>query len=428
MWLKSNLLRKGFFLSAIFFLGVLFSCKDDGALVPEFNASSLGVLDTIITVTSSTVYGDSIRTDRVSRSLFGKLNDGTFGLSSSEFYTQFLMPSSSLNTDPLTPEDIDSVVLILAYDGAYGFSSTQDIIVYELADTLGSNTEYYSDDSIAIKPVILGTGKISLDPSILSDTGVVRIRLSDELGKNIVNPDSGGGEFSTQAEWLNFFKGVKVSAGSIDPIQGDGAIVYFNLLDSRTKLNVYFTSPGDSSQFSFIVAPEAQRFAHFDHDHSSTLLEADIDNTTSESNYLASLGASRIRLSFDDLEQLSADLGIIAINRAELIFPFEDPVITQYTAPDKTVVIMRGDEGNWILPTDWTKNGSDYFGGELDLVSNQYKFNLASTFHEMINLGDYERELFLSVSGNSVVGNRVIMNSGGNTKRKMYVHLTYTKK
>ncbi|HAW52442.1 MAG TPA: hypothetical protein DCX54_08980, partial [Flavobacteriales bacterium] len=108
MKIKCPLLRKDGILSAIFFLIVLISCKDEGALVPEFNSALLNLNDTAISVTSVTIIADSIRTDRVSRSLCGKLNDRSFGLTSSEFYTQIYMPSEALNTTSINPDNIDS--------------------------------------------------------------------------------------------------------------------------------------------------------------------------------------------------------------------------------------------------------------------------------------------------------------------------------
>ena len=432
MKIKCPLLRKDGILSAIFFLIVLISCKDEGALVPEFNSALLNLNDTAISVTSVTIIADSIRTDRVSRSLCGKLNDRSFGLTSSEFYTQIYMPSEALNTTSINPDNIDSVVLQLAYDQSYGYPASQQLFVYELLEDLNdsSSAEYYSTSGASINGTPLGYATISANPTdTIRDSApeVVRIKLDVELGRRFA-----GKEFNSQSEWLDFFKGIKVSPGPTNPSQGEGAIVYFNLLNSKTKLHVYYNKVDSSEgRFSFIVESAAQRFSHFAHDYTGSDLFTSLGNTGDQVNYLSSLAGSNIKLTFDGLEKLSADLGPIAINKAELIVPFEDPVITEYNPPSKAVILYKNDADDWVLPIDWYKNGSSYFGGTIDLVKKEYRFNLASTLHELINLGEYNRELVLTISGSSVTANRLVMNSGVKNpvtnKREIYLHLTYTK-
>ncbi|MEQ8324965.1 MAG: DUF4270 family protein [Vicingaceae bacterium] len=422
------LLRKGIFLSAIFFLATMVACKDDGQLVPSFNSSLLNLNDTIIAVNSSTAMGDSVRTDRVSRSLFGKLNDATFGKSTAEFYSQLYMPSSALNTSGIDESDVDSVVLYLAYENAYGYAGIQEIMAYELSEGLDSS-EYYSTSSAAFIDPALGSGMINVNPAdtINDSFYVARIPIDPELGRRIVREQI----FDDQQSWLAFFKGIRVAPGAVDPAQGEGSILYFNLLNSASKLTVYYRgADGNTDKFSFVVQSASQRFANFDHDLSGTALLTDIDQTTGQYNYLTSMAGSYIKINLNGLEELSAALGPVAVNKAELVLPFEEPFISEYSVPAKTVLIVKDDiSDEWVLPIDWFKNGSDFFGGDLDPVKKEYRFNIPSTVHEMLNLGDYERSLFLSVSGNSVTANRLALSSGNsaNPGRKIYVHLTYTK-
>jgi hypothetical protein len=323
-------------------------------------------------------------------------------------------------------------VLQLAYDQSYGYPASQQLYVYELLEDLNdsSSAVYYSTSSASVNVIPLGFATISVDPTdTIYDSAprLVRIKLDSELGRRFA-----GQEFNSQSEWLDFFKGIKVSPGQTDPSQGEGAIVYFNLLNRKSKLHVYYNK-ADSTEglFSFVVESAAQRFAHFNHNYAGSELFASLGNSSSQVNYLSSLAGSNIKMTFDDLEKLSAALGPIAINKAELIVPFQDPFITEYSPPSKAVILYKNDAEDWILPIDWYKNGSSYFGGTLDLKYKEYRFNLASTMHELINLGEYNRELVLTISGSSVTANRLVMNSGvKNTaanKREIYLHLTYTK-
>ena len=419
-------MRKGIFLSATFFLAIIHSCKEDGQLTPDFNTSQLQLNQVVVSATTSTYPGDSVRTDRVSRSLFGKLNDNFFGLTSSEIYTQIYMPSSALNTGDILESDVDSVILYLAYDGSYGYSYEHEIKVFELEESLDSS-EYYSTSSAAYDPTALGSTTFLANPAdTVNDTfNVVRIPLDLELGKRIIREQ----EFADQDAWLSFFRGLRLAPGDADPSAGEGNIVYFDMLRDQTKLTVYYKKTDNTSgSFSFIVG--GQRFAKFQQKQSGTELEADLNKEDGSRNYLMSMAGSYVKVKLDNLEALHKELGKVAVNKAELFIPFQDPAITEYIVPDRTVLIVKDKtNGGWTLPVDYDKNGLDFLGGSLDPVNKQYTFNLASTVHEMLNLGDYNRELYLSVSGNAVSASRIALNSGNaaNTERKIYLLLTYTK-
>ena len=121
--------------SAIFFLTFINACKEEGELLPEYNTSGIIVSEMNIDVSSSTVEGDTVRTDRVSSMLLGKLYDNTYGLSTADYYTQFFLTTSSF-TVPDGISGFDSLVLFLAYTGHYGFASDQEVTIYELNEAL----------------------------------------------------------------------------------------------------------------------------------------------------------------------------------------------------------------------------------------------------------------------------------------------------
>ena len=119
----------------------------------------------------------------------------------------------------------------------------------------------------------------------------------------------------------------------------------------------------------------------------------------------------------------------ISINKAELVIPYDEPLFPEYDPADRLVLIMKDETETWVLPLDWFKSGADYFGGSVDLANSEYRFNLSSTLHDVINNGNTDLELFISISGNSVTGNRLKLFSGDgvNAKKKIYLLLTYSK-
>ena len=336
----SRKLRKAALLSAILFMAMPFACREDGSVVPEFNSSNSDFSDTILEVSTTTVEGDSILTTSTSRNPLGKLNDAVFGLSVSQFFSQVRMSSSSLDIEDNI--QFDSAVLYLAYDGFYGFPAEFDVIVNELTEDFESDSDYYSTMSIASSATELGRASLSIaETDTFGDsTYVLRIRLDDELADRI----KGEGSFSSQSAWLTFFKGIRVS---VDPAYlpsgaglGEGAIVYFNLLSDLTKLSLYYQSSSSTLSEDFVIDSDARRFSRFDNEYSPAL-EALIGKEGEEFNFISAMSGPRTRITFPGVSGLSSKLGKIAVNKAELVIPYEDPEGENYLPPDRNLIIVK---------------------------------------------------------------------------------------
>lgn len=415
-------LRKGLFLSAILFFGLFNACKEDGTVVPTFNSSNLNFGDTILDVTSITVRGDSILTSGTSRNLLGKLNDAIYGLTEANFYSEFYLSTSSLNI----PSDVnfDSVVLFMAYDNFYGYQAQQTVNVYELSERL-TEDEYRNSSTAPYETELLGTQNLSITSSDTfgDSTYVLRIRLADELATRLKEKEN----FADQNEWLDFFKGLHVTTdpAEIPSDAGEGAIVYFDMLSTRTKISFFYQDDGSTTSLDFPVFTESKRFSHFENTYSSNL-EALLDKEGEPYNYIFANAGSRTEIGFVGLDKLLAQAPII-INKAELIIPYEDPIPDNYDPPNRNVIILKEDDGTFVLPPDYFIGGNDFFGGSLDEVNKEYRFNLASTMHDIINNGNSDRKLYLTISGAAVSANRLTLNSGQHPDRKIFLILTYTK-
>lgn len=420
-----NWLRKGLFLSAILFLTLPFGCKEDGDVVPDFNSSNLNFGDTIIHVKSATVAGDSVLSSNTSRNLLGKINDMTYGLSEAEFYTQVQLKSSSLNI----PDEVnfDSIVLFLAYDNFYGFPYEQEVRVYELNEAFDDEKEYYSNQTIAASDVLLGSStlKIAESDTFGDSTYVLRIKLDQSLATRIKDQ----GVFSNQAAWLEFFKGIKVTTDDLaipsDAGDGSGAVVYFNLLSKNTNMSVFYQGTEGTESYEFVVKTDGNRFSSFKNTYSDSL-NAVLNNEELSYNFISAMAGTRTRISLQDIAAWAAKAPIV-INKARLVIPYEEGFTLVNEPPDRNVIIMKDDAGAWVLPPDFLKGGSEYFGGKVDKVNREYSFNLASTLHDMINNANFDQDLYLSVSGSAVSANRLKLNSGSRSKREIILILSYTK-
>ena len=128
-----------------------FSCKkatDEIGVdfIPKGNQHGSLVADSF-DIKAYTVKEDSLKIDSLTSNLLGALNDGSFGTSSANLYTQILL--REINVDFGTNPTIDSIVLSLARDvevPTYGHeNSTVDLDIYRMDEIIEKEKKYYSN-------------------------------------------------------------------------------------------------------------------------------------------------------------------------------------------------------------------------------------------------------------------------------------------
>lgn len=416
-------LRKVYLLSALLFI-LLSSCRNDGSLVPQFNTAILNIGDTVVMATSATTPGDSLLTSGViSRNIVGKVNDDIFGLSKAELYTEFYMPQSSLTLH----EDFiafDSIVLELGYNGYFGYDYEQAFEVYEITEAMDDQS-YYSNRSVATSDVLLGSAKLEVNSSdtlFTDSTYILKIKLDNDFGTKIVEQRV----FNDQAAFLELVKGLHIkSSDNKEPNPGEGAMIYFDLRSSLTRLKMYYPDiDGSPTSLNFTVSSAATRFSSLENSYASSLVNA-FGKEDLPFNYVSALAGPRTRIRFDGVHDFAAQLPL-GINKAELVIPYEDQPISNYPPPERLSLIKKDSEGNFVVLEDQILSLA-YFGGNLELSNQQYRFDLAKEFHDMITTGDYDREFYLAVSGGAVIANRLVLNSGIHPTRPIHLVVTFTK-
>ena len=422
------LLRKALFLSAIFFLTLLFSCKKDGELVPDFDNGNLEVFFTdTFSIEANVVQEDSLRTDISNTNLLGYYNDHIFGPSSSSIYTQVLLTGTSVDfgTTPI----LDSIVLSLDFQGFYGDGFPMDIEVYKLIDSLDPNTDYYSNSNASREPTPIASARFS--PNSSSD---LLITLDASLGNALL----ANAPYADNAALDPILKGLyiatKDSVNSIIIGKKRGSIAYFDLNSANSKVTLFYhynNVPKNSYSYDFSINSEGVKFSHFEHNYSGTDVEAHLNNSPTKDTsviYVSSMAGVKTKIDIPNIKDLVKD-GSVTINKAELIFTVQNGTEGLYESALSTLSLVGIDEtGASVFLTDFFE-GTDHFGGTV--VNNgtykTYTFNISRHIHKLLYNTPTDYGMYLIASGSTVKANRSVIYSENSSIYKINLEITYSK-
>ncbi len=383
-----------------------------------------------LTVNAYTLGEDSVRSDRTAMYLLGTLNDPVFGKSQASFCTQLNIPSSSVVFPTSTV--VDSVVLSLVYRGYYGddkYINPLQVNVFEINDKLYNDSSYYSTHTVE-KKMFLGTKTCipNLRDSVIVSDGKypphMRIHLDKNLGKRIIEA-AYNGDLANNTLFTDFFKGILVES---TPTNIGGRLYYFDLLNTNTKLTMYYTTDDGAASFSFPINEKCVRFNMFQHDYS--VASSDFQNQLSnnpvptEKLYLQSRGGTKINLDFPTINSLINPYPVL-INKAELVFYIdtEDYTSNIYPIPAKLTLVKYREDGSYSFISD---QSSPTFGGEYDSDKKEYRFNISRHIQTILKETTEDFGIALIVSGASTRGDRVVLNGMLGGEKKPRLCITYT--
>ena len=346
-------------------------------------------------IVAETEHIDSLSTKASSLSLVGDLNDPIFGNSNLSFYTQLGLTSNSIKWDE--GATTDSIVLQMIYSGYYGDTLTPlTLKVYEVAESMsGDSMTYYSNTSFAhgeelanytFSPRPRTRGNID-DDSLT--TAVVRIPIDNALGEKFISNES---QFASNTAFMNYFNGLYVSC---EPVSGTGSICYFNLLNTKSYLRIYYHSDNDTTFYDFNVSDKYIRFNHFDHDYTTAQTPIVFDDTTnSQYLYVQSTAGVRSRLTFPNITQWAKDMNTnVLINEAKLIMTGANGMINgvdndtlMFSQPAQLVVVKAKEDGSYsILPDQLV--GTAYYNGMYDPKTDQVWFRISEYVQDLVLAG-----------------------------------------
>lgn len=337
---------------------------------------------------------DSLSTKAASLSLVGDLNDPIFGNSNLSFYTQIGLTSNSIKWGE--GATTDSIVLQMIYSGYYGDTLTPlTLKVYEVTENMsGDSLTYYSNTSFAYGDELANytfsprpKTRANIDDDSLT-AAVIRIPVDNALGERFINNES---QFASNSTFMSYFKGLHIAC---EPVSGTGSICYFNLLNTKSYLRIYYHNDYDTTFYDFNVSDKYIRFNHFEHDYNTATNPIAFNDTTNQYLYIQSTAGVRSRLIFPNIAQWAKDMNTnVLINEAKLIMTGANGMINgvnndtaMFNQPAQLVVVKANEDGSYsILPDQLV--GTSYFNGMYDPKTDQVWFRISEYIQDLVLAG-----------------------------------------
>lgn len=417
----------------ILFALLLQACKK-----PEFGSELLNPSDAINLLSDSTLIvrttlerEDSVRSDELSLNLLGSFNDPLLGPVSAGIFAQVRMTASNLNFGTLPVAD--SMVLVLPYNGGfYGdISATaglQEFKVFRLTQSIYPDSVYYSNDSTVYESEPIGaSGLIKPAPA---DSVVIngkkqrpqlRIRITKTLAQNFLDNPS---NFTDNAAFLNFFKGIYISSTLPNEQPGHGAMLDFRLTSGSGIELHYHNNEQDSLLVAFSINENSARFSSFKRKYPADIIS--LINTPAlaqEKCYAANMAGLRTRVDFPNLLSWKGKRKIL-INKARLTVPADPDDLTKYPANPLLNLITKDSSGKLIKTLD-NLSGEDYSGGTFDASKKVYTFNIARHLQGLLDGTIKDYGLFIQPAGTAVSSYRIRLNGGSHPIKPMRLELLY---
>ncbi len=338
---------------------------------------------------------DSLSTKAASLSLVGDLNDPIFGNSNLSFYTQIGLTSNSIKWGE--GATTDSIVLQMIYSGYYGDTLTPlTMKVYEVTESMsGDSMTYYSNMSLAHGDELASytfSPKPKTHSNIDDDSlsaAVLRIPINNSFGEKLISNES---QLTSNTAFMDFFKGLYVSC---EPASGTGSICYFNLLNTKSYIRMYYHNDYDTTFYDFNVSDKYIRFNHFEHDYNTASTPIAFDDTTNNQYlYVQSTAGIRSRLTFPNIAQWAKDMNTnVLINEAKLILTGANGMINgvnndtaMFNQPVQLVVVKANEDDSYsILPDQLV--GTNYFNGMYDSKNDQVWFRISEYIQDLVLAG-----------------------------------------
>jgi hypothetical protein len=391
----------------------LMSCEKPGItpggnLLPDADALSAFQTDTF-SIQVQTMLEDSVKTDELSLSVLGRLEDAELGSTDCQIFTQFKL--SALDPGFPTAMEIDSVVLALAFNSTfYGQPNRQQLAVHPLTADLYLDSSYYANSFVSyssenwIQP---GFDYLDIDPNqdavVAGDTTFpqLRIRLKNEVGTYLTQPTDIS-VLSSQDNFQNYFKGICITARArMD------AIMRYDLVDPGTKLTVYYRdlsgATPDTLLYDFVIGSDCARFNRFKQNYSGTILQqiAHQPLDGSQLYYIQSGGGLKAKLQFPTVQNLAVGDKVIA--KAELQIPVD--LDSRYTPFDQLFLRYINEDGQMkILPDESAQS----IGGFLNTTTQKYSFVITRYIQSVLTGEINSQGLYLLGGTTGVSAKRII--------------------
>ena len=436
-------------LSVFLFGGLMVSCNSDSDDLGKnlFDGNSVtGNQVSYDLVAYNINNGDVVRADSyaLQRATLGAFTEGRFGMQKSAYVTQVRLSkyAPDFGTNPV----VDSVVLEIKpqYDATtktvtttdvthggqaakqaltkyeavkYGNpAATMNIDVHEIATDLGAvGTEKLSNSPVATSGLPLGTkvfsgnvyavsiNKTSDNTALLTKDIGLRIQLDKNYFKTKIADKNGATELSNESNFINYFKGLKISVR-----ENDGYLI--NFAPNEVTMTMYYTSGGKSNTFSFDLGSSNVHFSQISYNRSSTFnaVMANINSTNGDPLlYMQGMGGpgAGIKLNgagISDLKRLYKERGATILSAKVRLYTDTNTWNNSYTKPVGFLVRKQGEtdfitdlktmlgNSNYSLVKAYSTNSNpSYYDIDITKTIKDIVEKEAEAKDLIINIGEY---------------------------------------
>lgn len=185
----------------------------------------------------ATVGEDSVMTGGSGRIFVGRFADPYLGKMHS---TSFFQPTLDAGLNLAETAVYDSIILALRYDGYYYGDTTKlmNLAVHVLQEDILDKNVYYNEDTTPydLTPI----GKKSFLPNPHTPHKVIKIKLSDDLGKKVFEMAKNN-LLTSNSDWINIVKGIALIPGTSD----NSAVVGFTYFQNdSTGIQLHYHNQG----------------------------------------------------------------------------------------------------------------------------------------------------------------------------------------
>jgi hypothetical protein len=338
----------------------------------------------------STEPQEAIKSSNLSHDLAGQFHDPELGITKATLHAQFRLEQFDVKFGP-APK-VDSAVLYLRYSGAADFtgkpSSVQTWKVYELQDKL-ENKDYYSNSAILLQSTVIGSFTGAFNPA----DSLLRINIDKAFANKILTLDAGF--FKDNNSFLEQIKGLAIVPENASLAEGEGALIYFQLRDSKSRLSIYYN---DSSKFNLVVNSESVRVNTFSHDYTGKPAQTQLSNkdtaTIFDKVYLQAAGGLKVKVEIPGLADIAKNKDI-ALHQAKIIFPKYENDPSGYAAPPVALLYPRNEKGendftNKEFNQEFNDNLLPGYGGKWN--NNEKNYSFIVTGHVQNLLARYKKD------------------------------------
>ena len=451
------------FLFSLFFGSIVVGCNsdaDDLGLQFFENNEAQGEQAAYDLVAYNVNNNDVVRSDSYSlkKATLGAFNEIQFGMQKSAYVTQVRLSkyAPDFGTNPI----VDSVVLeikpeydatakttsitnitykgqaakqtLTAYSAVkYGNpASAMTINVNEITTDLGSTgTEILSNRSVT-GGTLLGTksftgnsiavsiNKVSDNTALLTKDAGLRIPLNASYFQTKIADKGGASELSNESNFINYFKGLKISIQ-----ENDGYLI--NFAPDQVTMTMYYKSGGKSNTFSFDLGSSNVHFSQISYNRTTIFnnVMAGIDRTNGDPLlYMQGMGGpgAGIRIpenAIEALKTLRRDRRAAIVSAKIRLYTDTSVWNNSYTKPDNFLVKKEGEtdfiadikamlyNNNFKLVTAYATNTNPSY----------YDVNITKTVKDIVEQGQEAKDIILNIGSYLTNYNGALVSEDYNT-------------